>query len=245
MKKYLLILIIFFILGIGFLFYQLYFSTAIINKHFYKSLDDYELNINYPFIPNYKFQYFDNLIIKDVINSNVFNFQNNLKSFSLRNSTSGIKSYLTINYKVIEATSSFIGVLFDLETYIAGTPHPFDYYDVLNFDLNSNKKLQLSDLFVAPSSYLQKISDFAAKDIIQQIKQGKYDSSEGYIKSCNCLSPVLDNFKNFIINKSGLSFYFPVYVLGPYAAGPAQINIPWLYLNDVLNSNTKDLIQKL
>lgn len=137
-------------------------------------------------------------------------------------------SSLMSSYQVRLATDDLISVEFDESTYSRGAAHPNSYTTVLNYDVRNGKKLSLADLFKPKSNYLSVISAFCIKDLKQKDKEsmlGEVDSGA---------APRADNYKAWTITKKGLWITFDPYQVGPYAAGPQHVLVPYSVLKDII-----------
>ena len=140
-------------------------------------------------------------------------------------------SNLNIAYTLMLAQDDLVSVKFDVGSYYQGAAHPNAYSDVINFDLKNGKQLKLGDLFKPGSKYLQAIADYSIADLKKQAKdKGLID---GEIE--NGAAPLAKNYQSWIITKKGLSITFDAYQVGPYAAGPQYVMVPYSALKDVIN----------
>jgi hypothetical protein len=144
-------------------------------------------------------------------------------------------SDITIGYTVALAQDDLVSVSFDVGSYYRGAAHPNSYSEVLNFDLKNGKALKLSDLFKPGSKYLQAISSYCIKDLKTQSKAkgaaGGLDDSS--IESG--AAPVAKNYQSWTIKKKGLGINFDSYQVGPYAAGPQYVLVPYTAIKDLIN----------
>ena len=138
-------------------------------------------------------------------------------------------SDLSIGYTVVLAQDDLISIKFDVGSYYQGAAHPNSYSEVINYDLKNGKQLKLSDLFKPGAKYLQALSTYSIADLK---KQGK-DLLLQQIESG--ASPKADNFQSWNISKTGLGINFDAYQVGPYAAGPQFVQVPYSNLKDLIN----------
>ena len=142
-------------------------------------------------------------------------------------------STLDCAYEIRFASDDLISIEFSASEYSRGAAHPNSYTNVLNYDVKNGKKLSLADLFNPKATYLKAISDYSIKDLKQQAKADKDTAlTDDSIKSG--ASPRADNFKAWTITKSGLWITFDPYQVGPYAAGPQRVLIPYSALKDLI-----------
>ena len=140
-------------------------------------------------------------------------------------------SNLNVAYTLVLAQDDLISTKFDVGSYYQGAAHPNSYSDVINFDLKNGKQLKLSDLFKPGSKYLQTIADYSIADLKKQAKEKGL--IEGEIE--NGASALAKNYQSWNITKTGLGITFDAYQVGPYAAGPQFVMIPYSALKDIIN----------
>ena len=143
-------------------------------------------------------------------------------------------SDLTIGFTVALAQDDLISIQFDVGSYFQGAAHPNSYTEVVNFDLKNGKQLKLSDLFKPGAKYLQSIANYCIADLKKQqaTEKGKALSDSEIDTGA---APVTKNYQSWTITKKGLGVNFDSYQVGPYAAGPQFVMVPWGNLKDVIN----------
>ena len=140
-------------------------------------------------------------------------------------------SDLTINYSVALAQDDLVSVKFDVSSYEQGAAHPLSYSDVLNFDLKNGKQLKLSDLFKPGAKFLQPIAAHCIAELKKQAQsKGLLDDQ---IESGAAAKS--DNYESWTITRRGLGITFDAYQVGPYAAGPQFVLVPYSTLKDLIN----------
>jgi hypothetical protein len=144
-------------------------------------------------------------------------------------------SDLGAGYTIALANDDLISVLFDIGGYYAGAAHPNSGTDVINFDLRNGKQLKLADLFKPGAKYLPVLANYCIQDLKQQSKQKGEDGmlDDDWIK--RGAGPSLNNYRSWTISKRGLGITFDSYQVGPYAAGPQYVLVPYSALKDVIN----------
>jgi Protein of unknown function (DUF3298) len=140
-------------------------------------------------------------------------------------------SDLNVAYSVALAQDDLTSIEFDVGSYYQGAAHPNSYSEVINYDLKNGKQLKLADLFKPGSNYLQSISKYCIEDLKKQAK-GLVDDQ---IKSG--ASPTTKNYQSWTITRKGLGINFDAYQVGPYAAGPQFVLVPYSAIKDVINSD--------
>jgi hypothetical protein len=140
-------------------------------------------------------------------------------------------SNLTVGYKVAVAQDDLLSVEFNVYSYYQGAAHPNSSSEVINYDLKNGKQLKLSDLFKPGAKYLQAISAYSIAELKKQASQkGLLDDQiqEG-------AGPVAKNYQSWTITRKGLGITFDAYQVGPYAAGPQFVVVPYSSLKDLIN----------
>ena len=141
-------------------------------------------------------------------------------------------STLEIGYDVALAKDDLISIRFDLGSYSSGAAHPNSSSAVLNYDVKAGKVLKLADLFNPGARYLQTISTYCIKDLKKQSKSKGSLLDDATIQSG--ASPAGKNYQSWTITKKGLEITFDPYQVGPYAAGPQTVIIPYSALKDLI-----------
>jgi hypothetical protein len=141
-------------------------------------------------------------------------------------------SDITIGYEVALAKDDLIGLEFTVSSYSAGAAHPNSYTEVVNFDLKNGKLLKLADLFQPGSKYLQTLSTYCIQDLKKQAKGPDAMLDEDWIQ--RGAAAELTNYDNWTITRKGLAITFDPYQVGPYAAGPQHVLIPYAALKDII-----------
>jgi hypothetical protein len=143
-------------------------------------------------------------------------------------------SDLGAGYTIALAKDDLISVQFDIGGYSAGAAHPNSYTDVINFDLRNGKQLRLSDLFKPGAKYLQALATYCVQDLKKQSKQKGEDGmlDEDWIQ--RGAGPDANNFRSWTITKNGLGINFDSYQVGPYAAGPQYVLVPYSALKEII-----------
>ena len=140
-------------------------------------------------------------------------------------------SDLTISYTVALAQDDLVSIDFEVGSYFQGAAHPNSYSDTLNFDLKNGKVLRLADLFKPGTKYLQAIANYCIADLKKQSSE-KGLMAEEIEKGAAAKA---DNYLGWTITKRGLGIRFDAYQVGPYAAGPQFVLVPYLDLKDLIN----------
>jgi len=143
-------------------------------------------------------------------------------------------SDLGAGYAIALAQDDLISVQFDIGGYYAGAAHPNSYTDVINFDLRNGKQLKLSDLFKPGAKYLPALSSYCVQDLKKQSKKKGADGmlDDDWIQ--RGAGSDANNFRSWTITKHGLGINFDSYQVGPYAAGPQYVLVPYTALKEII-----------
>lgn len=146
---------------------------------------------------------------------------------------SELTSDLSGDYTIAIANDSLISIEYDIGGYSAGAAHGSSSSSVLNYDVKAGKMLKLADLFKPGAKYVQAISEYCIKDLTKQSKNSQDSLPDDMIQSG--AGPDAGNFRSWTISKKALSMTFDAYQVGPYAAGPQTVSIPYSVLKDLIN----------
>ena len=140
-------------------------------------------------------------------------------------------SDLNVSYEVALAQDDLISVEFSVGSYYQGAAHPNTFTEVVNYDLKNGRQLKLADLFKPGAKYLQTIASYCIADLKKQGKdKGLLDDEIENGASANA-----KNYQSWTITRKGLGINFDAYQVGPYAAGPQSVFVPYSALKDVIN----------
>src|SRR5215207_8215801 len=145
-------------------------------------------------------------------------------------------SNLSVGYTVGLAQDDLVSIKFDVGNYFQGAAHPNSYSEVLNFDLKNGKQLKLSDLFKPGAKYLQAISAYCIGELKKQMKAPDGTVDNESIQSG--AAPTAKNYQSWNITQRGLGINFDAYQVGPYAAGPQFVLVPYSNLKDLINPDS-------
>ena len=142
-------------------------------------------------------------------------------------------SYLNMSYKIGLAQDDLVSISFDIGSYYQGAAHPNSYSQSVNYDLKNGKALKLADLFKPGAKYLQSLSSYCITDLKKQSKEHSGSLDDSSIN--DGASPAAKNYRSWTITKKGLGINFDAYQVGPYAAGPQFVLVPYSALKDIIN----------
>lgn len=139
-------------------------------------------------------------------------------------------SDLNVSYKVTLAQDDLVSVEFTVGSYYQGAAHPNNYSETLSYDLKNGKQLKLADLFKPGAKYLQTIAAYCIADLKKQTDKGLVNEDIDKGAAANA-----KNYQSWTITKRGLGITFDAYQVGPYAAGPQYVLVPYSALKDLIN----------
>lgn len=142
-------------------------------------------------------------------------------------------SDLSIGYTVALAQDDLVSIKFDIGSYYQGAAHPNSISEVLNYDLKNGKQLKLSDLFKPGAKFLSAVSTYCIAELKKTMKASDGSVDDESIESG--AKPTGENYKSWIITRKGLGITFDAYQVGPYAAGPQYVVVPYATLKDLIN----------
>ena len=140
---------------------------------------------------------------------------------------------MDVTYDVEYADDDLISVSFLADTY-AGGVHPNHNFFTLTYDLRQGRELRLSDLFRPGAKYLEAVAAYATRDL-QSRKEPGGDENLGLAQDvfADGAKPTAENYARWNITRKGLMFTFDPYQVGPYAAGPQTVIIPYAELKEI------------
>ena len=202
----------------------------------------YEIEAEYPQLtgsgsPNYeKF----NQMVRVLINGKVSQFRKEMipeegEDAGADQLPETMGSSLNVGYTLALAQDDLISLDFSVGSYYRGAAHPNSYSETVNFDLKNGKSIKLADLFNPGSKYLQTISAYSIQDLKKQSKNGDSMLDDDWIQ--RGAGPDAKNYQSWTISKKGLGINFDAYQVGPYAAGPQYVTIPYSALKDIIRAD--------
>jgi hypothetical protein len=197
----------------------------------------YEVEVQYPQFTggsNPNFEKF-NQAVRAVVTKKVAEFKKDMtpQEGEEPRPEGSMGSDMGIAYEVALARDDLISVEFDIGSYYQGAAHPNSYTETVNYDLKNGKQLKLSDLFQPGSKYLQTLAQYCIADLKKQSKAKGDALPDDQIQSG--AGPSAKNYQSWKITRKGLGINFDSYQVGPYAAGPQYVLVPFANLKDVIN----------
>lgn len=132
-------------------------------------------------------------------------------------------SFFNLTYTLASQYDEIWSLKFDLSYYSDSAAHPGDHSLTLNYDLSQSRELTLDDLFLPNSNYLEAISAFCIAELSRQMffEEPFSDGAQ----------PTSNNYRNWNIAPEGLMITFDTYQVGPGAAGPQRVMVPYEQLS--------------
>ncbi len=112
----------------------------------------------------------------------------------------------------------------------SGGAHGMGYISTLNYQRNPIAKLELEDIFIDSSQYLDFISNYAREYLFKTF--GKDIDTEWLNDGT---SPDIENYSNFTLTEHGLKFIFNQYQIASYADGINHVLIPYEHIGHILD----------
>jgi hypothetical protein len=166
-----------------------------------------------------------NSLAEGVVSHAVNEFKASLKYVPSTSITSG--SFIDVAYKLVSPPGNLLSLKFAIMGYSDGAAHPYHYSQTLTFDLEQGQEVELADLFIPNSDYLQVIADYckaelATRDIAFEAFSTGADPTE-------------ENYRNWNITAAGFQITFDEYQVAAYAAGPQIVAIPYSQLSSIID----------
>lgn len=137
-------------------------------------------------------------------------------------------SFLDVQYTLMYQTANIVSIKFDILFYASGAAHPGDSSVTLNFDLAQGRELTLGDLFLPNSNFLEVISAYC----IAELGTRDIGFDGGFQQGAD---PTPVNYRNWNITPDGLMITFDTYQVGPGAAGPQTVIVPYDQIKAMIN----------
>ena len=199
---------------------------------------NYEIDVQYPQITggaNPNFEKF-NQVVRGLVTKKVAEFKKDVqpKEGDEPPPEGSMGSNIGIGYEVAMARDDLISVEFDVGSYYQGAAHPNTYTETLNYDLKNGKPINLGDLFKPGAKYLQTLAQYCMADLKKQSKAKDDMLPDDEIQ--NGAGPSAKNYRSWKITRKGLGVNFDAYQVGPYAAGPQYVLVPYANLKDMIST---------
>jgi hypothetical protein len=129
----------------------------------------------------------------------------------------------------------YVSLIISKGYYVFYTAHPAHIMNTLLYDLDNQKVLELSDVFMDTNKALSYISVQSREQVINNLNEtGNPDSLDE-----SGLEPQEANFSRYTIDENGMTFIFNEYQVAPYSAGPQDAVLTWQELRPLLTPEFK------
>ncbi|MBF7684357.1 DUF3298 domain-containing protein [Acinetobacter sp. B10A] len=127
------------------------------------------------------------------------------------------------NYSVRFIAQNYHLITFVLESdsYSAGAAHGMYHKEYVIFDLNTQKRVTMSDLY--------------STDQQMKVYQALYSANEPWLKEHGIEAGKLEPTDNFYYGQDGLVFVYPLYELASYAEGMTELTLPYVDAKTLIN----------
>jgi hypothetical protein len=197
---------------------------------------NYSVTAYYPKLTNSAAADIWNAYAETIVRSQINDFKTAVSQNDISRLPPSIKSLgnnFNITYAMDGISNNYASAIFYSETYLIGMAHPAHLLTPLNVDLRTGAIIQLADLFTPGTNYAQTLSDLTTADILKQIQSGTYGSTPDFLSQTGGTAADPANFQVFGLSPQGLVIHFQDYQVGPGAAGPATVVIPYASLKDI------------
>ncbi|MDE7371318.1 MAG: DUF3298 and DUF4163 domain-containing protein, partial [Desulfovibrio sp.] len=127
---------------------------------------------------------------------------------------------LTGMYSLARPSPKVVSVIFNVYSYTGGA-HGNLVITCRNYDLATGKRLDFADLFKDPEKALELMSAYARESLTKSLGE---ESDEEMIREGT--APELTNFGELALTPAGVTIQFQPYQVGPWSAGPQQVEMP-------------------
>ncbi len=135
-------------------------------------------------------------------------------------------SFLEITYEMTYAEHDLISAYLPVTTYLAVAAHPAIESFSYNYDLSSQTFLVPQDLFISGIAY--------PEAVLTTIETALMARDFGY--QPGSAAEVMETHTNWNVVPEGLRINFDAYQVGPGAAGPQLVVIPWAEIAELLDT---------
>lgn len=187
-----------------------------------KETSSYVMDIKYPqgFVPDSI-----NSAIKQYITQTEKSFLKELSEDEDTPDSLPGKTGINVTFSIPYNTHNAVSVRFDVSIFHKGAAHPLNTVTVHNFI--QGKKVELNDLFLTNTTYLNSIAQFC-KQVIS--KKKSFDANwiaEG-------TKPTRDNYSTWYFTSKGIAIVFDTYQVAAYVYGPQTVTVPLSIISSLL-----------
>lgn len=123
-------------------------------------------------------------------------------------------------YSLERPSPKVVSIIFNVFSYTGGA-HGNLVITCRNYDLATGKRLDFADLFKDPEKALELMSAYARESLTKSLGE---ESDEEMIREGT--APELTNFGELALTPAGITIQFQPYQVGPWSAGPQQVEMP-------------------
>jgi hypothetical protein len=160
-----------------------------------------------------------------LVQQEVYNFKQSLAGAS--DPPIAMGSSFDLKYSLASPWGDILSLKFDIDNYHDGAAHPVHYCRAFTFDLATGHQLNLDELFLPGTNYLQVLSDYCKTELA-----GRDIAFDASITGAD---PLPENYGNWNISADGLIITFDSYQVAANAAGPQIITIPYASMVGILD----------
>jgi len=177
-----------------------------------------------------------NQLALEIVTDEIAQFRNRVKENSPVQKTMDKKTitnnlYIDYNTSYLKpAKDHIISIRFSIQGYIGGDKRPYHHYVTLNYNLDKNQRIALSDLFFADTNYLNTLSTYSY-GVLQKRLPDKSKIASG-------TAPLAENFAAFNLKPNGLLITFNRDQVTSSIFGAQTILIPYSALDQIISPDS-------
>ncbi len=145
----------------------------------------------------------------------------------------GTGSSLEITSRAWISNGSLLSCEITTFSAVAGMAHPLTTITALNYTVEGEGPLSLSDLFLSNAEYLNYISTVCIQQLSAKAQKEGYENVKDMILSG--ASADAKNFNQWVVNNDSLYIIFNVYQVMPYVMGIQTVPIPLSEMTSMLD----------
>ncbi|MFC1598968.1 DUF3298 domain-containing protein [Patescibacteria group bacterium] len=143
--------------------------------------------------------------------------------------TLDLGSQTDIGYEIYSQTEEVISIGFSYYSYISGAAHGFNGYESFSYDLVNDQQIELVDIFVSDSNYLEALSYMATEYF-----DNKFEPDTWFTEG---VEPDSVNFSKFVLTQDAIIFLFDNYAVVPYVLGLQEWEVKYEDIFALLNED--------
>jgi len=169
------------------------------------------IDVSYPEFKGKKSFIDINNVIKQDIDKFVSEFKKNLETWDTENIPEEAYSRYWMDYN-IRRLDNIASIYFVISDSMAGAAHPNSYTYSLNFDLETNRKIGITDIV----NDFEKLSELVKEKLKAEFEKKNIETDSLFETGTE---PKAENYNNFNLVEQGIIFNFDPYEIVAYAAG--------------------------